>query len=205
MHPFVRIVCLIAFAVMLQLVQLPSLAVAGALLLIALVWRGAPTFYILLRRARWLLLSILLIYAYATPGEYLPSLPDYLAPTYEGLQAGLMQMGRLAAMLAALSLLLASSSREDIMVGVYLMLLPLRPIGIAPERFAARLWLTLHYVETMPPGVLRRLRQHGWCLQTALQEAAGERPDSVQLQFPKFQLMDILVLMLLPPLFWVLA
>lgn len=205
MHPFVRIVCLIAFAAMLQLVQLPSLAAAGALLLIALVWRGAPTFYILLRRARWLLLSILLIYAYATPGEYLPGIPDYLAPTYEGLLAGLMQMGRLAAMLAALSLLLASSSREDIMVGVYLMLLPLRPIGIAPERFAARLWLTLHYVETMPPGVFRRLRQHGWRLQTALQEAAAERPDSVQLQFPRFQLLDISVLMLLPPLFWVLA
>lgn len=190
---------------MLQLMQLPALAAACALLLIALAWRGASTFYILLRRSRWLLLSILLIYAYVTPGEYLSGLPDSLAPTYEGLQAGLMQMGRLAAMLAALSLLLASSTREDIMVGVYLMLRPLRPIGISPERFAARLWLTLHYVETMPPGVLRRLRQHGWCLQTALQEATGERPDSVQLQFPKFGLMDVLALIFLPPLFWVLT
>jgi energy-coupling factor transporter transmembrane protein EcfT len=205
MHPFIRIVCLIAFAAMLQLMQLPALAAACALLLIALAWRGASTFYILLRRSRWLLLSILLIYAYVTPGEYLSGLPDSLAPTYEGLQAGLMQMGRLAAMLAALSLLLASSTREDIMVGVYLMLRPLRPIGISPERFAARLWLTLHYVETMPPGVLRRLRQHGWCLQTALQEATGERPDSVQLQFPKFGLMDVLALIFLPPLFWVLT
>jgi energy-coupling factor transport system permease protein len=205
MHPFIRIVCLIAFAAMLQLMKLPALAAAWVMLMMALSWRGASTFYMLLRRARWLLLSILLIYAYATPGEYLPDLADYLAPTYEGLQAGLLHIGRLTAMLAALSLLLASSIREDIMVGVYLMLRPLRPMGIAPERFAARLWLTLHYVETMPPGVLRRLRQQGWGLQTALQAAAVERPDSVQLQFPKFGLMDILALISLPPLFWVLA
>jgi len=204
MHPLIRIICLIAFAILLQLVPWSVLGAAGALLLMALVWRGASIFYVLMRRARWLLLSILLIYAYATPGEYLPGLADYLAPTYEGLQAGLMQMGRLAAMLAALSVLLALSSREDIMVGVYLLLQPLRLLGIAPERFAARLWLTLHYVETIPPGVFQRLRQHGWRLETALQEA-DERPDTVQLQLPGFHMIDVLVLILLPALFWALA
>jgi len=204
MHPLIRIICLIAFAILLQLVPWPVLSAAGALLSVALAWRGASTFYVLMRRARWLLLSIILIYAYATPGEYLPGLVEQLAPTYEGLQAGLMQMGRLAAMLAALSVLLASSSREDIMVGVYLLLQPLRPLGIAPERFAARLWLTLHYVETIPPGVFQRLRQHGWRLETALEEA-DERPDIVQLQLPGFRMIDVAVLILLPALFWALA
>jgi|SRR3989338_7135320 len=204
MHPLIRIICLIAFAILLQLALWPVLGTAGALLLMALAWRGASTFYVLMRRARWLLLSILLIYAYATPGEFLPGLADHLAPTYEGLQAGLTQMGRLTAMLAALSVLLASSSRQDIMVGVYLLLQPLRPLGIAPERFAARLWLTLHYVETIPPGVFQRLRQHGWRLETALQEA-DEWPDTVQLQLPAFQIIDVLVLALLPVFFWALA
>jgi energy-coupling factor transport system permease protein len=205
MHPFVRIICLITYAALLQLMQFPSLAAAGVLQLVALAWWRPTVFFILLRRARWLLLSILLIYAYATPGEYLQVLPEHLAPTLEGLQAGLMQMGRLASMLAALSLLLASSSREDIMAGIYLLLQPLRLSGLEPERFSARLWLTLHYVETMPPGVLQRLRQHHWSLQASIEEAVHERPDGVQLQFPKLQPVDIFVLMLLPTVFWVLA
>jgi energy-coupling factor transporter transmembrane protein EcfT len=205
MHPLVRIICLIAFAFMVQMFHWPALAAVSALLLMLMPWCGGPTFRILLRRSRWLLLSMLLIYAYATPGQYLSGLPDNFAPTYEGLQAGLMQMGKLAAMLAALSLLLALSSREDIMVGVCLLLQPLRQMGIAPERFAARLWLTLHYVENMPDGVLRNLRRHGWCLQTALQDSSGVKPEFVQLRFPRFQWVDLLVLMLLPPLFWLLA
>jgi energy-coupling factor transporter transmembrane protein EcfT len=205
MHPVVRIICLVAFALMLQMLHWQALAAVSALLLMIMPWRGGPTFRVLLRRSRWLLLSMLLIYAYATPGQYLAGLADNFAPTYEGLQAGLMQMTRLAIMLAALSLLLALSSQEDIMVAVCLLLHPLRPMGVAPERFAARLWLTLHYVETMPDGVLRNLRRHGWRLQTVLQDSAGVKPDSVQLRFPEFQWEDVLVLMLLPPLFWVLA
>ncbi|HEY3327737.1 MAG TPA: hypothetical protein VGK14_11295 [Novimethylophilus sp.] len=204
MHPLVRIVCLIAFAVALQLMQWRLLATACILLPVLLVWRGASVFLVLIRRARWLLLSILLIYAFATPGEYLHGFPDYAAPTYEGLRIGVIQMARLAAMLAALSLLLATSSREDIMVGVYLLLQPLRVLKLAPERFSARLWLTLHYVETMPKGVLLRLRQHGWRLEDILQEDV-ERPDVVLMRFPKFNWHDALVVLLLPMLFWMLA
>jgi energy-coupling factor transport system permease protein len=203
MHPFVRIVCLIAFAVALQFVGWRALAGACVLLAAMLMWRGLPVFLKLLRRARWLLLSILLIYAYATPGEYLPRLPDIVAPTYEGLRTAAMQMGRLGAMLAALSVLLASSTREDIMVGVYLLLQPLRPFGLDPERFAARLWLTLHYVETMPQGVFRRLREHGWRLDDVLQENV-ERPASVQMLFPKFSAVDVVVLLMLPLAAWLL-
>ena len=204
MHPLVRIVCLVAFAVALQLVHWQLLATACLVLPVLLVWRGNAIFLVLLRRARWLMLSILLIYAFATPGEYLPGFPDYAAPTYEGLRTGIVQMARLAAMLGALSLLLATSSREDIMVGVYLLLQPLRVLKLAPERFSARLWLTLHYVETMPKGVLLRLRQHGWRLEDILQEDV-ERPEVVQMRFPKFHWYDAMVLLLLPVLFWMLA
>jgi energy-coupling factor transport system permease protein len=202
MHPFVRIVCLISFAIALQLMRWQLLFAADVLLLIGLAWCGAHAFQLLIRRARWLLLSILLIYAYATPGEYLPWIPDAFAPSYEGLQAGLTQMGRLASILAALSILLATSSREDIMIGIYLLLQPFRMLGVSPERFATRLWLTLHYVETMPSGVVSKLRQDGWRLESILQD--GEQPNSVQIQFPRFRVYDALVLMLLPSIFWML-
>lgn len=204
MHPLVRILCLVAFAIALQLMKWPLLAIVGVALAILLRWRGAPVFLSLLRRARWLMLSILLIYAYATPGEFVAGMPDWIAPTHEGLQTGAVQMGRLMAMLAALSLLLAVSSREDIMAGVYLLLQPLRPLGFDPERFSARLWLTLHYVETMPKGIFHRLRQYGWRLEEILQEAA-EEPDKVEMRFPAFRMMDYAVLIALPLVLWWLA
>lgn len=201
MHPLVRIVCLIAFAVALQLAAPKGLAVLCALLPLLLIWRGIDVFLVLMRRTRWLLLSIALIYALATPGEYIPDLPEALGITYEGLYAGALQLARLLAMLAALSVLLATSSREDIMVGLYLLLQPLRLFGLAPERFAARLWLTLHYVETMPKGVLQNLRRHGWRLEDILEQEV-ERPETVELRFPAFRWSDALVLLLLPALLW---
>lgn len=201
MHPLVRIACLVAFAIALQFLQWPTFAVVFVLLGGLLAWRGFAVFLVLLRRARWLLLSMLLIYAFSTPGEYIPRMPDAWAPTYEGLRAGGLQMARLVAMLAALSLLLATSNREDIMAGIYLLLQPLRPLGLDPERFAARLWLTLHYVETMPKGVFHRLRQQGWRLEDILHEEV-ERPDSIHLQFPAFRLTDALLLAGLPLALW---
>ncbi len=204
MHPLVRILCLVAFAISLQFVRWPALLLVCGLLALLLAWHGLPIFLKLARRARWLLLSILLIYAYATPGEYIPRVPDLIAPTYEGLRAAAMQMGRLLAMLAALSVLLASSSREDVMVGVYLLLQPLRPLGLDPERFSARLWLTLHYVETMPKGVLHRLREQGWRLDDVLQENV-ERPAVVEMQFPGFTAADAGVLLLIPLMVWLLV
>jgi energy-coupling factor transport system permease protein len=98
--------------------------------------------------------------------------------------------------------LLATSSREDIIIGIYLLLQPFRMLGVSPERFATRLWLTLHYVETMPSGVVSKLRQDGWRLESILQD--GEQPNSVQIQFPRFRVYDALVLMLLPSIFWML-
>lgn len=201
MHPLVRILCLIVFAIALQWLKWPILAVVGVMLTILLFWRGASIFLALLRRTRWLMLSILLIYAYATPGEFVAGMPDWIAPTNEGVQTGLIQIGRLAAMLAALSLLLATSNREDIMAGVYLLMQPLRLLGVDPERFSVRLWLTLHYVETMPKGIFQRLRQHDWRLEDILQEAV-ERPDSVQMRFPALRPTDYIVLLLLPVLLW---
>ncbi|HEY0563853.1 MAG TPA: hypothetical protein VGD04_11030, partial [Methylophilus sp.] len=51
-------------------------------------------------------------------------------------------------MVAGLSVLMSTTSTSCLMAGLYQCLLPLRRLGFAPETFAARLWLTLHYVES---------------------------------------------------------
>lgn len=200
LNPTVRIISLIAFAAMLQRMQALPLAVCSGLLLLAVILIRAVDFLRLLRRARWLLLSIMLIYAYATPGEFVSRIPDALAPTYEGLRDGGMQALRLAVMLAALSVLLATSSRAQIMAGIYQLLKPFRLFGLSPERFAARLWLTLHYVEHMPPGTLKKLRQQHWNIHALQSLDSG--PEHITMSFLRWHWLDVLAILMLPLLWW---
>lgn len=101
------------------------------------------------RRMRWLLLSLMIIYAFGTPGELIPLFPINFSPTYEGLLLGWLQIEKLLIALAALSLLLISSSRGQMLLGLYMLLMPFKFIGLNIERFAARLMLTLDYVEEL--------------------------------------------------------
>ncbi len=98
---------------------------------------------------RWLFVSLLLIYAYATPGEYLVFLPLNVAPSYEGLQLGATQIAKLLIAVASLSALFASTTKSQLMAGLWTLLSPLRLVGLNVERFTVRMLLTLHYVEQM--------------------------------------------------------
>jgi energy-coupling factor transporter transmembrane protein EcfT len=98
-------------------------------------------------RFKWFLFVMLFIYAFSTPGEHVAHWPLSVAPTYEGLVAGATQMLRILLMLAGLSLILANNTRQQLISGFYYLFSPLQYLGLKVERFAARLWLTLHYVE----------------------------------------------------------
>lgn len=193
LHPATRIFCLVALAVVLQAMSWPLMWGLLAVLLLVqwqVRWRD---FRRLTRRARWLLLSILLIYAVATPGEYLSGWPDCCAPTYEGLQQGALQALRLVLMLAALALVLAHTAREDFIAGILAWLRPFSALGMTPERFAARLWLTLFYVENNPPGLVKRLRLSHWRL-AQLMEEPGEPPGELKIPLRIWGWLDMTVM-----------
>jgi energy-coupling factor transporter transmembrane protein EcfT len=204
MHPAIKILSLMICAIALQMAHWRGLGVMSLIIFMALLYFGTSGTLVLLKRARWLFLSILLIYAFATPGEYVAGFPDNLAPTYEGITSGLMQVLRLATMLGALSLVLATSNREQFMSGIYFLLRPFRLLGISPERFSARLWLTLHYVETMPKGIVQHLKQQGWNLDELL-NAEQSAPETVTLQCTPLHIRDLLVLALWLPVLWSLS
>jgi energy-coupling factor transport system permease protein len=113
---------------------------------------------IVVRRSRWLLLTLMLVYALTTPGEFMADWGRW-TPTYEGVQQGLAQVARLLTMLAGLALLLGSTPRSVLMGGLCQMLRPLMALGVPVERFSARLWLTLHYVEEVPVDQAMTFRQ----------------------------------------------
>jgi hypothetical protein len=148
LHPSLRISALVLMVVLLPSLKLSHLLLLGVALGFMLLHFRISRYFVMMRRMRWLFLSIFLIYAYTTPGQYLLSLPLEVAPTYEGLHAGLLQIGRIALVIAGVAVLMATSTREVLMVGIYSIIKPLRLIGVSPERFTARLYLTLQYIET---------------------------------------------------------
>jgi energy-coupling factor transporter transmembrane protein EcfT len=150
MHPSLRILALILLAVSVQSLHALALLVIGIILFIIALWLHASLLRRMLYRSRWLLLTLLLIFAFTTPGEYLEWWYFNIAPTYEGISLGMLQAGRLVIMLTGLSILLGTTQPDALMAGIFPLLSPLRSIGLSPERFTARLWLTIHYVEQAP-------------------------------------------------------
>lgn len=204
MHPSIKIFCLVALAIAIHLSNGWQLLTIGVVLSVALLYYRAGGFWKLLRRVRWLLFFLLLIFAFNTPGEYVKQWPldvwQAFAPTYEGLSAGLLQAAKLCIMLAGLSLLLATTNRENLIAGFYLLATPLRIIKLSPERFAARLWLTLHYVEQAPRVRTEKngVRQHISDRISELSMLDGYTngaPEHVQLMLPDLTWRDMLAVL----------
>jgi energy-coupling factor transporter transmembrane protein EcfT len=192
LHPATKITLWLLFAVSLPWQHPASLLSINVLLLILFAVRRPSGLFRLLRRTRWLLLSLLLIYALATPGEVLwPQLPPYLAPTREGVAAGLIQVWRLGTLLVGLAWLLAACTRNELLAGLYVLLRPFKALGFNAERVAVRVWLTLHYAEQTELGRFEDWRER---FREALSPALAST-DRVVLELGTFGWRDIVALM----------
>lgn len=152
MHPVIRIVTFVVLTAFLARGDLANILVACAALLgLSLrldggAWRAA---WRLLRRMRWLFLSITVIYLWLTPGVPLipgiPSLAEWL-PTVDGLWLGVLRALSLALMVTAASLLLFVTSRDEILAALHWLMTPLGLLRFPHERFAVRAALSLEAV-----------------------------------------------------------
>jgi energy-coupling factor transporter transmembrane protein EcfT len=186
-----------ALAVIVNQLNLKTLIFILAILLIMIIINKSYQFLRALKRFRWLFLVMLLIFAFNTPGEHLLNWPFAMSPTYEGLISGLTQTTRITAMLAAISLILASNTRQQLISGFYFTFLPLKYLGLEVERFAARLWLTLHYVETQREekshqDFFSRLNE-----MTNLKSNLSNDDVAIVFKAPQFSLADYLTITLL--------
>jgi len=149
MHPFIKILYFILILLLISVASNQIIFLLLIFLCIIVFSFHFKSFLRTVRRMRWLFLSILIIYAFGTPGELIPQFPVNFAPTFEGVQLGLLQIEKLLIALAALSILLTSSPKEQLMLGLYMLFRPFRFLGLNTEKFAARLLLTLNYVEEL--------------------------------------------------------
>lgn len=146
-HPAAQILAWCLLVAAMQVLTPGGLLTAAGLVFPAAVLASRHKFVQLLRRTRWIMLSLLLIYAYSTPGQPLLERLGMFSPSREGLDDGVLQLIRLAAALAGLAILLQRLHRQQLIAGLYTLLAPLRLLGLSRERVAVRLALTLHYAE----------------------------------------------------------
>lgn len=189
-HPAVLILLWVVLAFALPLLHATAMLAAG-LPLVAVAWKlSAVRFHILLRRTRWVMFSLLLIYGYATPGEAVWAAGGVFSPTQAGLLDGLLQLCRLVFALAGLSIVLSLLSREQLVAGLYALAYPLRYLGLSRERIAVRLALTLHYAES---AMLDTAGDWRGSIRHMLEPAVPEQ-HVVELHMSRFTLRDALLL-----------
>ena len=114
----------------------------------------------MLRRMRWFMLSILILYFWFMPGEPIISgLPGWLQnvlPSSNGLREGLARLAALTVIAAAANLLLRNSTRKEL-IGAIHWLIP-RFFGLGADRIALRMVLTVEAVEKIQPVISSSLK-----------------------------------------------
>ena len=150
LHPATQILVWCALVAAMQFLPATRMLISGGFVLLLAFMVSRQKLRQLLRRTRWFMISLWLIYAYSIPGQAL--FDSIFSPTREGLTSGGLQSMRLLVALAGLAMLLDRLHRQQLMAGLYSLLLPLQYLGLSRERLAVRLALTLHYAEV---GMLR--------------------------------------------------
>ncbi|MHB1237036.1 MAG: energy-coupling factor transporter transmembrane component T family protein [Gallionella sp.] len=189
-HPAVQILSWCSLVVAMQVLAPGALLVTAGFIFLAALLASPRKFVQLLRRTRWIMLSLLLIYGYSTPGQAVLVWLGTLGPSREGLGDGLLQLTRLAATLAGLAILLERLHRQQLIAGLYTLLAPLQLFGLSRERVAVRLALTLQYAEV---AMLRKSDTWQDNLRS-LFEPHGETGRQMELALCRFAIQDAVVL-----------
>lgn len=136
-----------ALAVMLQWIGSAWL-LAGALLgVTAATVLARRALLTMLRRMRWLILAVTVIFAFITPGEYLTGLGGSLGLTREGVEAAGEHLLRLLTLMASLVLVLSRLPVPRLVAAVHALLYPFSLLGLPRDRAAMRLILVLRYID----------------------------------------------------------
>lgn len=197
-YPVAQILTWCLLVAAMQVLASGLLLMAAGLVLLCAFAVSRHKFMQLVRRTRWIMLSLLLIYAYSTPGQPLSDALGMFGSSREGLADGVLQLTRLLAALAGLAILLERLHRQQLIAGLYTLFAPLQCLGLSRERLAVRLALTLHYAEA---AMLRET--HHW--QDALRslfEPHGETTWHLELPLYRFAVGEALLLVVASLILW---
>lgn len=186
-HPAVRLLAYLIAALVLPGLPFFTLPIA---LILALVLGWRRPLLRLFWRTRWLLLVMLLGYAYTLPGAAAwPALGDF-SPSQPGLRQGALQALRLLVLLAWLDILVLRLPAAALMGALYTLLRPFTRLGLHADRVALRLGLTLAAIEGLERGRNNLSRLF-------VPDAGLDLPDRVRLTLVPFARRDRLFTLLM--------
>lgn len=143
-----------------------------------------PRWWALLRRMRWLFLTVWLILSYGTAGEAIFDLA--WLPTHEGVAEATLHVLRLALMLGCLAWLFTALGKNGLQVALVSLLRPLSMRGITTDRLVVRLSLVMENLrEELPKGAWRRM------LEGHAETVDG--PTAMRVEVPAWRRMDYVV------------
>jgi energy-coupling factor transport system permease protein len=151
MHPVIRIVTFLVFTLFVAFGGYPQLLLSLAVLvLFYLLAQSTPSLWEstwhMLRRMRWLFLSMLIIYFWFTPGQAVFAILADYSPTWQGIQIAGYRIGSLIVIVVAVNIVIKSTPKELITGGLLWLLTPLRYVGLPHERLAVRIVLTFNMI-----------------------------------------------------------
>jgi len=148
MHPVIKIVSFLVFGAAVSIGDGKILLTGVSLVLPLYIFGNKIHFHtslIMLKRLKWLFVSILVVYLFFTPGQLLWPDVDW-SPTLEGLTQGLLRVAVLVLLVAAVNFLISSTKQDKFLSAILWCLRPLSFVGLPHERLAVRITLTLDEV-----------------------------------------------------------
>ena len=175
-HPVTLLILWCGFAALLQCLNLSEIVLAALACTTLAIWQAPQRCRRLLWKSRWLLLSLLILFVFFTPGEYLPGYPGMLGVTYDGLQRAGEHIGLIVAMLTSLALLHERVGTPGLLAGLYALLAFLKAEW--RDKTIVRLMLVLEFVENR-----REIPWRAWLTSVSDHEGNAGTPDSGCLEF----------------------
>lgn len=151
MHSGLLILLWMAALAFLQFLSLEWLLAAVGVCAAAALLLAPRRCWRLLKRVRYLLLAIVVLFAGFTPGEAL--LVDWprLSPSREGATLALEHAARIVAVVLCVAVLMERLAADRMVSGIYALLRPFEALGLPAGRVAVRLLLVLRLVESGAP------------------------------------------------------
>lgn len=129
----------------------------GLVVLVASLWLAPAKAWRLLRRVRVLMLVLVILFAFFTPGEAMAPWAGRAGPTWEGAALAVQHCLRLAIVVMLVAVLLERTGERAMVSGLMVLAAPLAMLGLSVERLAVRVLLVFRYVESPPEGGWRAL------------------------------------------------
>lgn len=162
MHPVIRIVSFLILAGFVAFGGVYDIALGFLMVLSVILYRRLQSIELstrIIKRMRWLFLSILIVYLWFTPGEPLLPIESDFMPTLQGLQTGLLRVLSLMLIIFAVNYFISTIARHRLVQAIIWLLYPLNWIAIDTRQLALRIALTLELIPRVQQMVLD-VKQH---------------------------------------------